>query len=152
MCHPFTILMSLRIQLETEKEEILSLISSTMCPMLGSGLVGARLPHCTACLHIYSVKESFQCSLIFYAIYAFSWSFSPWSTPSCSESRSVPKEKDEAKPQRLDYRVGPLFKKEREGAEKRAFITFESCSLFLWAESGKSSSIVVLLLIDSGFG
>ena len=36
-------------------------------------------------------------------------SSSPWSTPSCSESRSVPKEKDEAKPQRLDYRVGPLF-------------------------------------------
>ena len=69
-------------------------------------------------------------------------SSSPWSTPSCSESRSVPKEKDEAKPQRLDYRVGPyFFKKEHEGAENRAFITFESCSLLgLKVESLRVSS------------
>ncbi|KAJ8528019.1 hypothetical protein K7X08_015470 [Anisodus acutangulus] len=38
-----------------------AIVSSTMCSMLGSGLVEARLPHCNACLHIYSVKESFQC-------------------------------------------------------------------------------------------
>ena len=37
--------------------------------------------------------------------------------------------------------------------KKRAFITFESYGKVpSLAESGKSSSIVVLLLLDSGFG